>query len=299
MSAHIERTAPTALPCGDVPSPDTIELYRTVMLGLLDRDVPFLVGGAYALACHAGIERHTCDLDLFVRRETLPAIAATVREMGFEVCEFSPHWLWKIEADAGYVDIIYSSGNGAAPIDDEWFAHSVAREVFGIPVRIIPAEEMIWSKAYIQERERFDGADIVHVVHQRAETLDWERLVARFGPDWRVLLGHLVLFGFVYPGERHRLPPHVMRELVARLEDEMAPDSVPPVSNLCGGTLLSRSQYLIDLCERGYRDARLPPFGSMTPEQIEAWTLLADQEAVASTPRPTPAKYRPRTRRRS
>ena len=297
----LERTVITAPPQSDVLSPDTLEFYRTVMLGLVEREVPFLVGGAYALAHHAGIERHTRDLDLFVRRETLPAIGRAARQMGLQVREFSPHWLWKIETDAGYVDIIYGSGNGAAPIDDEWFTSSVAAEVFGIPVRIVPAEEMIWSKAYIQERERFDGADVVHVVHQRAETLDWERLLARFGADWRVLLGHLVLFGFVYPGERHRLPQFVMRELVSRLEDEMVPDSSPPASNLCGGTLLSRSQYLIDLVERGYRDARLPPFGSMSPEQIEAWTDLAHQEDLANGHRPSspPKKHKPRTRRSS
>ena len=35
---------------------------------LNESGVPFLVGGAYALAKHAGIERHTKDLDIFVRR---------------------------------------------------------------------------------------------------------------------------------------------------------------------------------------------------------------------------------------
>jgi hypothetical protein len=30
--------------------------------------VPYLVGGAYAFARYTGIERHTKDLDLFVRR---------------------------------------------------------------------------------------------------------------------------------------------------------------------------------------------------------------------------------------
>ena len=87
-------------------------------------------------------------------------------------------------------------------------------------MRLIPAEEMIWSKAYIQERERFDGADVAHILLRRAETLDWEHLLERFGSHWRVLLEHLVAFGFIYPSERHRIPPFVMRELISRLQDE-------------------------------------------------------------------------------
>ena len=33
-----------------------------------------------------------------------------------------------------------------------------------MPALVVPAEEMIWSKAFIQERERFDGADIHHLL---------------------------------------------------------------------------------------------------------------------------------------
>ena len=265
---------------------DTLALYVSVLRGLNERKIPFLVGGAYAMQHHAGIERHTRDLDLFVRRETLPAIERAAREMGLQASEFSPHWLWKITTDAGYVDLIWGSGNAAAPVDEQWFARAVPSEVFGVPVRLIPAEEMIWSKAYIQERERYDGADVAHILHHRADTLDWKHLLERFGPHWRVLLQHLVGFGFIYPGERHRIPPFVLRELVSRLQDESVPGA--PVDHgddrLCGGTLLSRSQYLIDLRERGYRDARLAPLGAMTQEQIDAWTERAEREAAAALP---------------
>jgi hypothetical protein len=270
----------------DVVPPETIDLYRRVLQGLTEREVPFLVGGAYAMTHHAGIERHTRDLDLFVRRDTMPAIERAAAAMGLRAEEFSSHWLWKITTDAGYVDLIWSSGNAAAPVDDEWFARSVPSEVFGVPVRLIPAEEMIWSKAYVQERERFDGADVAHILKRRAETLDWEHLLERFGSHWRVLLGHLVTFGFIYPGERHRIPASVMRDLLSRLQDETVPDSAPGGEGdcLCGGTLLSRLQYLIDVRESGYRDARLTPGGAMTQDQIDQWSRRAEEEAAAALP---------------
>ena len=55
------------------------------------------------------------------------------------------------------------------------------------------------------ERERFDGADIAHLVQANAERIDWKLLLERFGNHWRVLLSHLTMFGFVEPtliGER-------------------------------------------------------------------------------------------------
>ena len=98
--------------------------------------------------------------------------------------------------------MIYCSGNGVAEVDDEWFSFAADGEILGVPVRLCPAEEMIWSKAYVQERERFDGADIAHLIRCRGKSMDWDRLLRRFGDHWRVLFSHLVLFGFIYPGDR-------------------------------------------------------------------------------------------------
>ena len=64
--------------------------------------------------------------------------------------------------------------------------------VLDVPVRLIPPEEMIWSKSFVRERERYDGADVAHVLRACADTLDWPRLVRRFDAHWRVLLHHLV-----------------------------------------------------------------------------------------------------------
>ena len=38
-------------------------------------------------------------------------------------------------------------------------------------------------------------------------------------------------------------------------------------SKVCQGTLLSRAQYLVDVDEWGYEDARLQPRGTMTPNR--------------------------------
>jgi hypothetical protein len=120
------------------------------------------------------------------------------------------------------------------------------------------------------ERERFDGADIAHLLHAQGKNLDWSRLLGRFGPYWEILLSHLVLFGFIYPGKRSVIPDWLMQELVQKLLTIRRSNSSrsPPFQ----GTLLSREQYLFDMASWGYPDPRLLPESSMTADQIALWT---------------------------
>jgi hypothetical protein len=247
--------------------PRASQFYRHALAVLPGAGVPFLVGGAYAFACHTGIVRHTKDLDLFVRPQDAPATLAALGAAGYRTELTFAHWLGKAFQGDHFVDVIFSSGNGLCPVDDDWFAHAAAREVLGTEVRVVPAEEMIWQKSYIMERERFDGADVIHLLRARGPQLDWDRLLRRFGPHWRVLLSHLVLFGFVYPAEQDRIPAGVLRRLVEQL---LAGDGgAEPV---CRGTLLSRAQYLADTEQWGYEDPRLAPRGKMTPDEVLHWT---------------------------
>jgi hypothetical protein len=243
--------------------------YRRVMHRLEEQAIPFLVGGAYAFERYTGIGRHTKDFDLFVHPRDVERALQLLAADGCQTGLPFPHWLAKAHRGEDVVDLIFSSGNGVALVDDDWFRHSVAETVLDVPVRLIPAEEMIWSKAFVMERERYDGADVAHILRACAETLDWPRLLHRFGDNWRVLLHHLILFGFIYPCERARLPAAAMRELIGRLDTELtrsAPDRE------CQGTLISRAQYLVDVEHWGYGDPRLAPQGNMTVEERERWT---------------------------
>jgi hypothetical protein len=133
---------------------------------------------------------------------------------------------------------------------------------------------MIWSKSFVQERERYDGADVIHLLYHRGATLDWKRLLARFGQNWRVLYSYLVLYGFVYPAGRDRIPSWVTDELVTRL----VMDVNVPNSRVCNGTLLSREQYLPDLLSGRMKDARQEPLGPMSAEELRRWTAAIGED---------------------
>jgi len=278
------------------------QFYVAAMDTLNSAGIPFLVGGAYAFAHYAGIDRHTKDFDIFVKKEDATRILETLgKVLKCKVDRTFPHWLYKTILGENFIDIIFSSGNGIARVDDVWFQKAHSGMVLGRPALLIPAEEMIWSKGFIMERERFDGADVVHVFRGWGTKMDWERLVARFDTDWRVLFSHLVLFGYIYPSELHKIPSWVMERMAQRLiaeqTDSVSPTStplpptstpLPPTSTptnhtrpplICQGTLLSRQQYLKDVEEWKYNDIRtLPRNGNppiMSDDEISHWTAAA------------------------
>lgn len=254
----------------DEPGRDTNAFYRRTLHVLSDAQIPFLVGGSHALLNYTGIVRETKDFDLFMRRSDIDGALESLREAGYHAEITFPHWLAKARQGGDVVDLVFSSGNGICAVDDAWFEFALEADVLGMPVKIAPIEELLWQKAFVMERERYDGADVAHILRSCAEQLDWDRVLERFDPYWQLLLSYLVLFGFIYPSERHRIPERVMNELTTRLQLEI---SGPPAEDrVCRGTLVSRAQYLHDIGRYGYDDARLTPRGHMSAEDAVYWT---------------------------
>jgi hypothetical protein len=261
----------------------SVHFYRRAVRALSDASVPFLVGGGYAMAHYTGIERDTKDLDLFVRAHDCERVLSVLRSAGYEAEIVFSHWLAKAHEGGRYVDIIFSSGNGVARVDDMWFDHAIPGQVLGVPVSLCPVEETIWSKSFILERERYDGADVAHLLRCCGAYLDWQRLLDRFAEHWPVLFSHLALFRFAYPADWNVVPAWVLKELLKRWRKE--PDEQLP-ANLCRGTLLSREQYLSDVRDGSSIDGRLRPWGSLTQEEIDQWTAAIEDSKTKADPVP-------------
>lgn len=248
----------------------TRAFYCQVLDILNKSQIPFLVGGGFAFSHYTGITRYTKDLDLFVRPDDCPQILEVLSQNGYRTELTASQWLGKAYCGEDCVDLIFNSANGVSEVDELWFEYAVEDQILGIPVRVCPVEETIWSKAFVMARDRFDGPDVVHLIRACSDRLDWQRLLRRFGNHWRVLFSHLILFGFIYPGERSRIPNWVMDKLFQRLQHEV--NSTPPAEKLCQGPLLSPLQYQVDVEQWGYEDVRLAPKGNMTEDEISQWT---------------------------
>lgn len=234
--------------------PETRDFYRRSIHTLIRSKIPFLIGGAYAFGCYTGIRRDTKDLDVFVYPRDANGILDVLARAGYMTELTDEIWLGKTYQAENLVDVIFSSANGIAQVDEGWFSHACPAMFLDIEIQLIPPEEMIWSKAFVMTRDRYDGADIMHVIRGMGDELDWPRLVERFDKNWRILYNYLVLFGFIYPSERALVPRWVMEELARRLDHETL--SPTPEERVCRGTLLSTTQYATDIEEWGYADPR-------------------------------------------
>lgn len=250
--------------------------YVAAVCILQEARIPFLVGGAYALRCYTGVARDTKDFDVFLSKKDLERALRIFHDAGYRADVAYAHWLAKIHYGEAFIDLIFRAGNGLCDVDEHWFQENREVELLGVNVFLVRPEHMIWQKCYIQERERFDGADVAHLLLYCADTINWEHLLECFGPDWRLLLSHLILFGFIYPAERERIPARVMKELLARAENERG--VTHPSGPVCQGTLISRAQYLPDIERWGYKDARELGRSKMDAAEIEVWTNAIGKE---------------------
>jgi hypothetical protein len=246
------------------PDPKSKKFYQTAMQALDRAGVPYLVGGGYAMAYYTGIARNTKDLDLFVRPSDRDRLLTTLTALGYKTEFFYPFWIAKVLDGESFIDVLYNSGNGICVIDDEWFEHAVPHKVLDLYIRLVPAEEQLWSKAFVQDRDRFDGGDVHHLILNLGPRLNWHRLVRRFEKHERVLLSHLLLFGYVYPSEKDLIPAWVLDQLEEAIQNEL-----PVKTRICRGTLLAQRTYWIDTHEWGFADVRVKPIGPLTREEGE------------------------------
>jgi hypothetical protein len=259
-----------------MPDAHVHKFYGDVLDILHESKIPILIGGAFAQEHFTGVSRDTKDLDIFVRETDLQKTLNALNTAGYRTETKFTHWLAKAydSRSAEFVDIIFNSGNGLCKVDDAWFDNAPCGIAFGRPVKFCPIEEAIWQKAFIMERERYDGADIAHLLRAHGETLDWQRLLGRFGDHWRVLLSYITLYAYIYPTERSRIPDWVQRRLLDLAANEIGrDDSGSPV---CAGTFLSRAQFQVDVEHWNYRDSRIPQ--TMSPQEVERWTSAAAEE---------------------
>jgi hypothetical protein len=252
---------------GDFWIPDAErEVYKRALDAINSAGVRYVVAGAYAIYEHTGIYRKTKDLDLLFEPSAVVPAARALRAAGFVTRLEDEHWLAKATYGAHFVDLIYGMGNGVAFIDDGWIRHSRDSILAAHPVRIAPPEELIWHRLFISERHRHDMSDIVHLILCLGDALDWERLVARVGEHWPLLLSQVLMFGYVYPGYRSNVPGWVSDKLLALARDTIGRDEGD--MDVTRGPMISRFSFTIDVREWGFSDPRseLVRIAQNTPE---------------------------------
>lgn len=228
---------------------DACDFYRNVLSVLVDS--PCAIGGAFALQKHTGIWRATKDLDLLLPPSEVAPALRRLRDSGFETRIEDSVWLAKVQRGEYFVDLITGISNACLIVDHSWMERSISDEVLGIPCKVLAAEELIASKIFISRRERFDGADVAHLLRRCGERLDWDHLLQLSESHWQLFYWSLVLFAYIYPAHTDIVPSTIWQQLTDRFRTEVQhPQKNAPFR----GSLVDPLMFAIDVNEWGERD---------------------------------------------
>jgi len=249
--ANGDKPLPVSTSVQPTLPPEQLAFFREVLAMMNEQGFPYIVSGAFALQVHTGIFRDTKDLDLFCTSATASKALAYLKQSGFEIEVTDPVWLAKAWKGEFFVDFITGMSNGIITVDDSWIERALREEVLGVPASVLAPEELIASKVFVDFRERFDGADIVHTIYGTKGKLDWQRLLQLMHGHTELLYWHLVLFHYVYPAHSHYVPSAVWNELIEDFTREL---SEPDPQARFRGSLLDERMYAIDVKEWGLAD---------------------------------------------
>ncbi|MGN6367472.1 MAG: hypothetical protein ACTHN5_04345 [Phycisphaerae bacterium] len=190
---------------------------RTVQLSQ-ERGIAFAVGGGIAFSHYASRWRNTKDLDIYVMPDDRYAMIQVVRDAGlvdyFDVHDYDRGWIFRSHDTHGIiVDIIWQMANYRAQVDRGWLARGDVVNVHGTTLRLLPPEELIWSKLYVVQRDRCDWGDLLNILNCRGDRLDWAHLLMRVGEDRRVLAALLELFAWTCPDKAKAFPTSLWKTL--------------------------------------------------------------------------------------
>ena len=223
-------------------------MFRETLMVLNRGRVPYVVAGAFALQTHTGIWRATKDLDLFLTPDDMSAALRCLTRQGFRCQVKDSVWLHKAHRNGFFVDLITGMSNAVIIVDRSWIENSRPAMVLDVRARVLAAEELLASKLFILRRERFDGADIAHIIFASRGYLDWERVLVLAGEHWEILLLALVLYRYVYPAHSQYVPAWVWQRLLVRFSNELTNRN--PTAKF-RGSLVDDKMFAIDVAEWG------------------------------------------------
>jgi hypothetical protein len=256
----VSSSTPPAFP------PERERLYVEFLQAMNRQQLPYAVAGLFAVHEHTGVWRQTKDLDVFVPGDQINHVLDVLshrERFDTQVCD--PVWLAKVWRGNDFVDLITGMSNAVVRVDQEWINRSVQSEVLGVPCRVLGPEELLVSKVFVLRRERFDGADIAHILYAQGAGLDWNRILDLVGDHWEMLLWALILFRYIYPSQTKQVPAHVWDLLLTRFRNELLD---PDPKARFRGSLVDENMFAIDVHEWGMENV-IEQYRADHPEKIK------------------------------
>ena len=191
-------------------------IYKQVIAEATRRHIPFAVGGGLAAMAYAGQWRNSKDIDLYIHAQDRERMVELVHDLGltdyYDTLPYDRAWIYRSVRGETIVDIIWAMANQRAQVDHVWLSGPEV-EVDGEHFRLLPAEEALWSKLYVLQRDRCDWPDAFNLLYGAGPEMDWKRLLDRLADDRPLLRAVLTLFLWLSPDRSRELPTWIWPEL--------------------------------------------------------------------------------------
>jgi len=191
-------------------------VYKRVLAGAREHGIHFAVGGAFAAMTYIGQWRNTKDLDLYIEKSRRDEMVQMLSALGlrdyYEKLPYDRQWIYRSYVDDTIVDVIWAMANQRSQVDEEWLRGPEV-EAGGERFRLLPPEELLWSKLYVLQHERCDWPDILNLLQEMGSGMNWRHILQRVGDDAPLLRSLLTIFAWLSPNRARELPAWIWNEL--------------------------------------------------------------------------------------
>ncbi|GAA4429743.1 hypothetical protein GCM10023169_32360 [Georgenia halophila] len=159
---------------------DLHEAMRLVGATLGDADIPFALAGGFAAWVH-GAPQSDHDADFVVRERDADAAQEALRASVLRVEDPAENWLFKAWHGDALVDIIFRLGGD--PVDDQLLERTDSFDVFGVPMSVLRATDILSEKLRVLTEQRCNFSDLLPVARALREQVDWSMVHDRVGDN--------------------------------------------------------------------------------------------------------------------
>jgi hypothetical protein len=146
---------------------------KRVAAALKAADLPFALGGSFAVYAHGG-HSSDHDVDFLIRERDKEQALAELAKVGFRTEQPPEDWLVKVYDEGRMVDLIYRPVE--SPVTDETLRDTTQISVEAISMPVISATRLMVHKLLSYSQHYCDFATGLPVARSLREQIDWARV---------------------------------------------------------------------------------------------------------------------------